>query len=87
MTEILAENTIVLLLAIVLGAIVLYAVREFTPAGHRYKQRQNYRAALDHAARTCPTHGVITANALVRLDDGTLACPHCFPKTLNALDS
>jgi len=84
MTAILLENTLVIALVVILGAIVIYAFRSYSPLGVRMRQEQNRRNLLDEMVRTCPTHGVQPVQSLVRLDDGTVVCSLCFQKVIHA---
>jgi hypothetical protein len=82
MSVIIIEGALFIALLIVLGMLVRYAFREFSSAGLRQRQTENRAALIDDVARTCPTHGLQPASSLVRLDDGTLVCSHCFQRVL-----
>lgn len=83
MAAIILEDVLFLALiaAVVLAVVVL--VRDFTPLGLRLRQSRNRRALTERVALTCPVHGPQQAADLVRLDDGSTCCPHCFHEVLH----
>lgn len=71
------------LLAIV-GAVgvLAFAVFSFTPAGLRWRQDRNRKAADRRTGLTCPIHGEIAEADLIRLPTGERMCPQCYKETL-----
>ena len=65
------------------GALALYAVREFTPIGVRMRQTEN-RKRLERAAELrCPIHGLRTETELILMPNGERVCPDCYKETLD----
>ena len=74
-----------LYLLAILGAVGTLAFILFssTPAGVRWRQERNRRAAERRSpGLDCPIHGAIAESALVRLPTGERMCPRCYKETL-----
>jgi len=78
MAAILLENALLIALGVILVVLAFYLFRTQTSLGLRSRQNENRRTILDEAKFTCPVHGFQSPESLVRLDDGTVVCSHCF---------
>jgi hypothetical protein len=84
MNAILLESVLFFALVAVVGALIVYSVRQ-TRLGHRFRQTANRRHIDEQADLTCPIHGLQTASKMVRLPTGEVLCPHCYQEAVHGV--
>ena len=78
MLVIIVESVLFIAGIAMVGALLFYAVLEFTPMGVMMRQTQN-RKRLERAAELrCAIHGSRAETELVRLPSGERVCPDCY---------
>lgn len=82
MTAIIMEGVLFVALVVAAGTLLFFALTTFTPLGKWWTQVQNRKAIEREAALTCPIHGTLTEEAMVRLPSGERVCPECFKETV-----
>jgi hypothetical protein len=83
MIVIIVEGVLFIAGIAIMGALLFYAVLEFTPIGVRIRQTQN-RNRLERAAElNCAIHGRRAEVELVRLPSGERVCPDCYKETFH----
>lgn len=82
MAAIIMEGVLFAALVVAAGTLIFFGLTTFTPLGKRWQQRNNRRQIEQDAARSCPIHGVLAEETLVRLPSGETVCPECFKETV-----
>lgn len=80
---ILIESALFVALLAAVGALVRFALHQYTPLGLRRRQDGNRRRLERAADLTCPVHGPQAEEAMVRLPSGERMCPECYEESLN----
>lgn len=83
MGPIIIEGVLFVALIATAGALVAWGVWQVTPLGRVTGQTRNRRRIDRTAELTCPSHGLQEEEAMVRLGDGTVVCPHCYQETVH----
>ncbi len=82
MAAIIMEGVLFVALVVAAGTLVFLGLTTFTPLGKWWTQVQNRRAIERDAELSCPIHGTLTEEAMVRLPSGERVCPECFKETV-----
>ena len=72
------QAVLVIALAAACGALLLYAIAEFTPWGRRLRASRTTHATHPPPGITCPLHGAIPEAEVVVLASGVRLCPRCY---------
>lgn len=84
MNVIILESVLFFALVAVVGALIVYAVRQ-TRFGQRFRQSANRRRIDGQVDLTCPIHGLQEASRMVRLPTGEVLCPHCYQEVVHGV--
>jgi hypothetical protein len=79
---ILLEGVLFVAAIVACTAVLLWGVKAFTPLGTRWRQLENRKLIDQHAALTCPIHGMQAPDSLVRLTSGEPLCSKCYQETV-----
>ena len=83
MGVIIVEGVLFVALIAAGGTLLYWLLLNFTPGGVRMRQTRT-RVRLDRAAAcTCPIHGEVPEDHLVRLASGEATCPDCYKETID----
>lgn len=82
MAAIIMEGVLFVALVAALGTLLFFGISAFTPLGRRLQQDRNRRKIEQAAERSCPIHGVLREEEMVRLPSGERVCPECFKETV-----
>ena len=82
MSAIIIEGVLFVALLAAVGALIRLGVQS-TPVGRRLRQGHNRKEIDRVAAATCPIHGLQNEDAMVRLPEGDLMCPHCYQENVH----
>ncbi|HNV75933.1 MAG: hypothetical protein IPK33_21530 [Gemmatimonadetes bacterium] len=82
MAAIIMEGVLFVALVVAAGTLLFFGLTTFTPLGKFLAQTRNRKAIERAAELTCPIHGALTEEAMVRLPSGERVCPECFKETV-----
>lgn len=77
MAAIIMEVVLVAALVVAIGTLLYFGFTSFTPTGRRWARTR----AAQAGGLTCPIHGFIAEESVMRLPSGERACPHCARQT------
>jgi hypothetical protein len=82
MAAIIMEGVLFVALVVVAGTLIFFGLTTYTPLGKRWAQTRNRKAIEKAAELTCPIHGALVEEDMVRLPSGEQVCPECFKETV-----
>ncbi len=82
MAAIIMEAVLFVALVVAAGTLLFFGLTTFTPLGKLWKQVQNRKNIERAAELSCPIHGALTEDKMVRLPSGERVCPDCFKETV-----
>ena len=82
MAAIIMEGVLFVALVVAAGTLIFFGLSTFTPLGKRRAQVRNRKAIERAAELTCPIHGALNEEDMVRLPSGERVCPTCFKETV-----
>ena len=84
MGAIIVEGVLFVALIATGGALIVWLLITFTPAGVRLRQARNRKLIERRAELVCSIHGPRAEDHLVRLANGERVCPDCYKETFDA---
>lgn len=82
MAAIIMEGVLFAALVVAAGTLLFFGLTTFTPLGKRLAQVRNRKQIERALDLTCPIHGALQEEAMVRLSSGERVCPECFKETV-----
>ncbi len=82
MASIIMEGVLFVALVVASGTLLFFGLTTFTPLGKRLAQTRNRKVIEREADLTCPVHGALVEEDMVRLPSGERVCPTCFKESV-----